>query len=223
VWVSLNSTADRESQSLGTVRVQLGGQEGNLVKSATFVHKPWVENFTAYVSTRLGEHFVLAQSISPATSAEEAQQQAIRDGARRIAPRIQAAVQRKGRPIVPVGEAQHRSIDLIAEDAIASGTMVADRFVQRFHRPAGDVYRALLLIRPEQAQIDQLASQYLRQSGDTRRQYLSLAGSVVILLVVLTALYLFLNAATKGYYAASIRVIVVMLGFAGLAALLIMA
>lgn len=100
-----------------------------------------------------------------------------------------------------------------------AGGLVADKFVQRFHRPGGDVYRALLLIDADPAKLSALENIFVETHARQQTRRLSLAGSLLVLLAVVTGLYLFLNAATKGYYVAAIRCAMAALAILGIVAL----
>jgi hypothetical protein len=78
--------------------------------------------------------------------------------------------------------------------------------VQSFDGRAGKIWRQALLIDASAGKIEQLA---LRKAVVARAMKMSLARmffSVVGLLVLITVVYAFLNAATKGYYAWSLRI-----------------
>jgi hypothetical protein len=97
---------------------------------------------------------------------------------------------------------------------------IADRFVQRFQRPYGELWQEAILFSAPKPYIENLANTYVREARShltmSMRKGLSVAGLVVLIL----ALYGFLNAATKGYYAWSLRVATVLLVVGGLVVLL---
>jgi hypothetical protein len=97
------------------------------------------------------------------------------------------------------------SLSGLVESELRRHKLIRDEFVQRFERPYGIVYRKALLIDVSDDQITSLANQYATiawaNSRHLNQSWASLIGLVLLIVVV----YLFLNAATKGYYVWSLR------------------
>jgi hypothetical protein len=99
---------------------------------------------------------------------------------------------------------------------IRNGSFIADRFAQSFAGTAGRIWRQAILINASQDKLAELAHQkkIARQSWRTRwiRELISVVGIMLLICVV----YLFLNAATRGYYTWSLRIAAVVLVLAGI-------
>ena len=99
--------------------------------------------------------------------------------------------------------------------------VITDRFVQRFQRPFGDVWQVWILV--DRSQMAERVTHPIAMEGHSNRavatsehrvwatHILSLVGIVVVIL----AAYLFLNAAPRGYYAWALRIAAAVLALIG--------
>lgn len=175
-----------------TLQLMAQGPDFQTISSASFSNKPWADNFAAFVSANPTGKWILAQTPRPAISADEATDLAINNASAKLYQQIKQLGQ-------PVPTAQ-------IEQELRRGYLIKDRFVQKFPRPYGDVWREALLINAEPGNFHRLVVQH---KAAQRAQAWTLArhiGAMSGLLIVICLLYLFLNAATKGYYVWSLRI-----------------
>jgi hypothetical protein len=91
-------------------------------------------------------------------------------------------------------------------DDIFEGNFVLDRFVQSFEGTAGKIWRQALLIDASTEKLTKLARRKAVAMRETKRTWARVTVSVFGLILLITAVYAFLNAATKGYYVWSLRI-----------------
>jgi len=159
--------------------------------------KIWVENFTDYVNRNPAQKWILARSQQPSTTETQAIAQAMDDASRKIS-RLLNEMPNKGPILRP-------PVTVTRTDILNAG-LITDRFGQSFLGSAGTIYRHALLIDASPQKLTQLANQNMTiwQAGRTRliRDIISAAGIMILICLV----YLFLNAATRGYYTWSLRI-----------------
>jgi hypothetical protein len=81
-------TQSGRQHTAGTLEVAVRyGAEG-FKESIAFIEKPWVTNFSLFLSQAPGEHYIIAQSKQPCTSSSEARYEAMEDAAEQLAYRI---------------------------------------------------------------------------------------------------------------------------------------
>ncbi len=178
--------------------------------TADFIAKPWVENISAFVSRDPLRQFALARSHGSFTTPEEARAQAV-DNARSIV----SEFIRRTLPgqVPPVHEAD-----------LESHGLIADRFSQRLSGGmAGPVFREAILVDISGHKLQTLVANrkniHRQERVTWARHALTLAG----MLGLITAVYVFLNAATRGYYTAALRTAALFAVAAGVLFLLLMA
>jgi hypothetical protein len=201
-----------------TLRIDVTGQDGKFSSSASFLYKPWVDDFATFVNRNPGQNWILAMSRSPATSAGEALEQAMNDAVTQLEPRVRQRMDRDSRSAARLLlRSQIRSgledqparypdiIRLNQRGQIISDGLIQDRFVQQFKRPYGDVWQAALLIDASSRKVGDLAERCERVLGSQqhhlRQTALSIAGVIALVCVV----YVFLNSVTRGYFVWSLR------------------
>jgi hypothetical protein len=181
------------------LRMDAIGKGGKISRSARFLDKPWVDDFATFASNNRGRTWVMAMSREAAVSAAEAEQQALNDAVAQLEPRVRDRMAYHARGAVDsVLQRQIRA-------GLESSGMIADRFVQRFERPYGEIWQVGLLIDASSKKIAGLADKCDRvlaaQQRTFRQTVLSIAGLVALVCVV----YIFLNSVTKGYFVWSLR------------------
>ncbi|GAH75299.1 unnamed protein product, partial [marine sediment metagenome] len=190
----------------GRVEAIVAGNRQTAI-SANFVEKPWVENFADFVNRNPKDKWILALSQQSCTSQAEAEQQAISNACDKVAYLLNQM--HKQRFAVGGGFTVNGA-------DIRNGSFVADRFAQSFDGTAGRIWRQAILINASQDKLAELARQKktARQSWRARwvRELISIVGITVLICMV----YLFLNAATRGYYTWSLRIAAVVLVLAGI-------
>lgn len=210
-----------DDERQGEVRMTLSGPGGQASRTARFIRKPWAADPGTYVAADTANTWVFADCGDCRPTLAEAEHDALDDAAAQLMPHVTHAIRRE----VAAGRLDRRGLDrtsllrqlLVGE--LRRGTLVADRFAQRYARPYGDVWRSYLLVNASPKVVDplalrigtQVAGQETARVSRGLRGVLSLAGLAVLVLVV----YLLLNAATKGYYAGVLRLVAILLAGAG--------
>ncbi len=186
----------------GTVEVRLstiGGKRATLQKR--FLDMPWLENFATFASTRPQQAFIIARSQGTCTSESEANQQALDDARARL---TEAIGIRGGRNLGP-------SAPPITTTDVLQGGFVVDRFAQSLAGSAGKIWRQALLIDVSGPKLAQLSRAKAGEFRQVQMSWARMAISAVGVLVLIGAIYFFLNMATRGYYEWSLRIASVVL------------
>ncbi|NLE62045.1 MAG: hypothetical protein GX616_27120 [Planctomycetes bacterium] len=231
-------TMSRKMKRGNTVEVTLAGPAGKRTRSVSFVNKPWVEYGIDRASQSPGQERLVARSKRLCPTQSEAEQQAIAEAAKNLVPLVRTALERlessrvsqSSRGVVSLR--QHRPDPELYEKIRAElnrGTGVDDQFTQHIRRPYGDVWQHALLVNASDAQITAHAAAFLpsivqaqRTQALVRESWLIRAASLILLTVLITVVYGFLNAATRGYYTWMLRGSMVLLVLAGAVVLLLM-
>ncbi len=187
--------------SSGTLRVELA--DGRLLDRQTaFVSKPWLTDPAGVGSRRPGQRWIVGISQDGRTTVDEAESAALQAAAVRLArelrPRLSFAASRL------LDEAA--LVEQVARLAPVNG-MVLDRFVQGVKRPYGDFWRCAVLVDASPRAVEGLAREVGLGFEAARNSWLRVVASFGGLVGLIAATYLLLNAATRGYYVWSIRVL----------------
>ncbi len=192
----------RESESemaSGTIQASVLAGDKQASIRADFVEKPWVEDFSGFLNTKPNSRFIIAKSADSCLTEAEANRQAVEDACTQVTEMLgQASRGLYGTPTPfarPVNSAD-----------ILEGDFILDRFVQSFRGTAGKIWRQALLIEASAEKLTQLAHQKAVTARARKMTWARMSLSIVGLLVLITVVYAFLNAATKGYYVWSLRV-----------------
>lgn len=222
----------------GTIELVLSGPAGKSTHTAPFVNKPWVEYGIDRASQVSGQERMVARSKRLCPTQGEAEQQAIAEAAKNLVPLVRTALERlessrgsqSNRGVIALQ--QHRPDPELYERIRAElhrGTGVDDQFTQHIRRPYGDVWQHALLLNASDAQITAHAAAFLpaivqqhRAQALVRESWLIRAASLILLTVLITVVYGFLNAATRGYYTWMLRGSMVLLVLGGAVVLLLM-
>jgi hypothetical protein len=183
----------------GTIQATVLAGDKHESMEARFVEKPWVEDFSGFLNTKPNSRFIIAKSSESCMSEAEANNQAIQNACAQVADMLgQASLRRSG---VPVSFAKP-----VSSGDILEGGFILDRFVQSFNGAAGKIWRQALLIDASTDKLKNLARQKAIIAQVRKRHFTGIFFSVAGLIVLITAVYAFLNAATKGYYTWSLRI-----------------
>ena len=132
-------------------------------------------------------------------SEAEANNQAVQNACAQVADMLgQASLRQSG---IPVSFAKP-----VSPGDILEGGFILDRFVQSFNGAAGKIWRQALLIDASTDKLKNLARQKAIIAQVRKRHFTGMFFSVAGLIVLITVVYAFLNAATKGYYTWSLRI-----------------
>jgi hypothetical protein len=194
-WMS-NSQNEMTS---GTIQATVLAGDKHESMEARFVEKPWVEDFSGFLNTKPNSRFIIAKSSESCMSEAEANSQAVQNACAQVADMLgQASLRRSG---VPVSFAKP-----VNPGDILEGGFILDRFVQSFNGAAGKIWRQALLIDASTDKLKNLARQKAIIAQVRKRHFAGMFFSVAGLIVLITVVYAFLNAATKGYYTWSLRI-----------------
>ena len=184
------SDFDPSISSTGRIEASVLKRGGQSTINARFTEKPWVEDFSNFLNRLPHKQYIVARSTESCLTPGEADQQAINDACSHVGPLLTNL---------------QDPIKLSPNDILESG-MIVDRFVQSFEGTAGKIWRQALLLDVSNQKINQLALNIANISRARRNHLARTIFSVAGLLGLITVVYGFLNAATKGYYSWSLRI-----------------
>ena len=209
-WLS----GSENEMTSGTIQASVLAGNRQASMKAEFVDKPWAEDFSGFLNTRPNSRFIIAKSTESCMTEAEANQQAVQNACSQVANMIgQTPLRRSG---VPVSFARP-----VNSTDILDGNFIMDRFVQSFEGTAGKIWRQALLVDVSTEKLKNLAQRkaviaLARKTGFARMFF-----SILGLIVLITVVYAFLNAATKGYYVWSLRIAGVVFAFVVIILLLV--
>lgn len=195
----------------GTLHVHIFTMGARVMAQRQFVEMPWAENFASFASTRPEQHFIVARSREICMTESESRQQALEDARARLTEAL-------GRHAAP--KLAKLSAPAITLDDVRQGGFVVDQFTQSFDGSAGKIWRQALLIDVSGPRLAQLAQQKDREARSTRMSWARMGFSTIGVLVLIGAIYFFLNMATRGYYEWSLRIAGVVLAIVAIVSIL---
>lgn len=191
-----------DGEDAGTVQIVLQAPGRQITRTTRFISKPWVANFAQF--TAKSREPVVRAGSGAVASFQQAQADAFDQAARQLAPYVRSVMT----PSYDIDNLFVRE-GILAE--LRKGTLILDRFPQRFKRSYGDLCRQQLLIDASPQTIMPLARAISAQVRDhrlaARQSWWNLFASLGGMAVLIFAVYLVLNAATKGYYTWVLRFI----------------
>ncbi len=167
--------------------------------NARFVEKPWVNDFSGFLNNKPSGRFIIAKSSESCLTESEANHQAMESACNQVAEMLR----QNSHSLLG---ARSGLLSKVNSNDVLEGGLVLDRFVQSFEGTAGKIWRQALLIDASTEKLTQLAH---RKADMVRAKKITWArtfSSIAGLLVLITVVYVFLNAATKGYYVWSLRI-----------------
>jgi hypothetical protein len=193
-----NSGSENE-MTTGTVQASVLARDRQASMSVEFVDKPWVEDFSGFLNTRPNSRFIIAKSAESCLTEAEANNQAVQNVCSQVADMLgQTLPRRSGVPVsfaIPVD-----STDIL------EGNFILDRFVQSLEGSAGKIWRQALLVDASAEKLKNLAQRKAIIALARKTSFARMFFSILGLIVLITVVYAFLNAATKGYYVWSLRI-----------------
>jgi hypothetical protein len=209
-----------DGSSSGQVKVTLRGSAAEATYSADYVDAEWAEDFNKWVKQSPGHQWILSTSEQLCVSEAEAEKQALEAAVSELQRRLDEFVSDPQRGYAEFrGRRDPAWVRQQLAIALRDGGFTHKTFSQRFQRPYGDVYRAAVLVDASPARLEGVASKYWQHAKVVRQRDLGIVASSLGLILVICVVYLFLNAATRGYYVWSMRAAAVVLVFAGLVTL----
>ncbi len=198
----------------GTIQASVLAGDKQASMRTEFVDKPWVEDFSGFLNTRPNSRFVIAKSAESCMTEAEANQQAVQNACTQVADMLgHASPRRSG---VPVSFAKPANSTDILE-----GNFILDRFVQSFEGTAGKIWRQALLVDASAKKLKNLAQRKAIIARARKTGFARMFFSIFGLIVLITVVYAFLNAATKGYYVWSLRIAGIVFAFVVIILLLV--
>jgi hypothetical protein len=183
----------------GNIEVNVFTPDGSVLTQKRFIEKPWVEDFSDFSNTKSNGRFIIARSSDSCVTEAEANRQAVENACEHITTILTEASRRLSK--IPISYTHP-----VNSTDIFEGDFVIDRFVQSFEGTAGKIWRQALLIDVSNEKLTELAHRKEALIRATKKTWARMSVSVVGLFVLITVVYAFLNAATKGYYVWSLRI-----------------
>jgi len=194
----------------GTLRIRIHGPSAKTwMRTAEFLEKPWVNNLGDVLNKNQDATLAIARSNGICTSQLEAQQQAMAS----VRSLVTQELQRLPRPhTVLTGELAVSDLDAKANE------LIVDRFTQSFRGTAGRIWRQAVLLDLSHSKLNQTLNTKVRVARVRHKAVASRLGSLLGLALIVLVLYIFLNAATKGYYGITLKTVAFVLVTAAIAA-----
>ena len=194
-WLS----GSENEMASGTIQASVLAADRQSSMSTEFVDKSWVDDFSGFLNTRPNSRFIIAKSAESCMTEAEANQRAVQNACYHVANMIGQNLPR--RDGIPISFAKP-----VNSTDILEGNFILDRFVQSFEGTAGKIWRQALLVDASAEKLKNLAQRKAIVATVRKRQFAGMLFSIIGLIVLITVVYVFLNAATKGYYAWSLRI-----------------
>jgi hypothetical protein len=192
-------SGSENEMTTGTIQATVLAADKQASVRAEFVDKPWVEDFAGFLNTRPNSRFIVAKSSEGCVSEDEAYNQAVQSACTQVADMLgQTSLRLSG---VPVSFAKP-----VNSGDILDGGFILDRFLQSFNGTAGEIWRQALLVDVSPEKLKNLAQRKAVIAWVRKRHFAGMFFSIAGLIVLITVVYAFLNAATKGYYTWSLRI-----------------
>lgn len=163
--------------------------------SVDYIDKSWVENFASFVNSRPAMHYRIAKSNETCLTHGEANQQAMENACSLVGPLINNA---------------RDTVKLNYNHLVESG-VVTDQFVQSFELSTGKVWRQAILLDVSGQKLVMLKNIISNASRGRSMGWAKTILSILGLFVLITIVYAFLNAATRGYYSLTLKIVGVIL------------
>ncbi len=184
------------AESNGKITATRASADGKRELSVSFVEKPWIASWSTFRNSTRGD-MLLAQSTSPCTSAAEAETHAKQSAINALLPIVRERITHaySGRRML-----NEKVLTEVIQANLAARGMIADRFVQRFTRPYGDVYYEALLIDASPRNVDSIVASATHLAERRVQRAVGIILAFLLLLGITTVLYVLINWLTKGYF-----------------------
>ncbi len=192
-------SGSENEMSTGTIQASVLAADRQASMSAEFVDKPWVEDFSGFLNTRPNSRFIIARSAEGCMTEAEANHKAVENACTQVANMLGQTPQRRSG--VPVS-----FFKPVNSNDILDGDFILDRFVQSFEGTAGKIWRQALLVDVSVEKLKNLAQRKAVIAQVRKTNFARMFFSIFGLIILITVVYAFLNAATKGYYVWSLRI-----------------
>lgn len=184
--------------SRGTLELRVEGQHGSTMVATRYDTRPWLSDFDGFINAHPQQNWMVTRSRQICTSPSEARAES------EAAALIGGLVRRQIPPVERFHIGPTRS-DPIESPAIAVGDFEADRFLQHFHRPYGELWSEAILLDVSAQRLRPLLNERRASLGrHEARASRTVVGVTVVLVAILLA-YLLLNTITKSYFSGRLR------------------
>ena len=194
-WLSKSES----KMTSGTIHASVLAANKRASIKADFVEKPWIEDLSGFLNARPNSRFIIAKSADSCMTQAEANRQAVENACAQVTKMLDQVSQRLSKISAPF------TLPVNSND-ILKGDFIIDRFVQSFKGTAGRIWRQAFLIDASDEKLTELARRKAVVARARKMTWARMSLSIIGLLVLITVVYAFLNAATKGYYVWSLRV-----------------
>lgn len=188
-----------QTMTSGTIQASVMAADKHASIKADFADKPWVEDFSSFLNAKPNRRFIIAKSTESCMTEAEANQQALENACAQVSEMLSRISKRRSGVPAPLASR-------VVFDDILEGDLILDRFVQNFEGSAGRIWRQALLIDGSTQKLEQLAHRKMVMARAMKMNWARMFITVFGLLFLITIVYAFLNAATKGYYVWSLRI-----------------
>ncbi|MCP4256185.1 MAG: hypothetical protein GY774_01505 [Planctomycetes bacterium] len=193
------ASKSRNKIASGTIQASVLTTDKQATIKTNFLEKPWVEDFSSFSNTKSNGRFIIARSSDSCVTEAEANRQAIDNACIHINRMLTKASRQLSK--IPITYTQP-----VDSDDIFEGDFILDRFAQSFEGTAGKIWRQALLIDVSTEKLTKLARKKAAMIRATKNTWARISFSLFGLIILITLVYVFLNAATKGYYVWSLRI-----------------
>jgi hypothetical protein len=207
--------AEGESQITATLFGPSGGT--GITERASAVDKPWVDSQEQ--PHRGSERMIVHSDLC--TDRDAAHRQALDRAITDFGSLVESRLARTD--IGPLSLSDQRWLSNAIRDDLQIQGRIADTFTQDVSRPYGHMWREWLLVTVQDHDFNQLAHQYAANFQHRRTDVKTTLFMALGLSAGIILLYLFLNAATKGYYMWPLRLLGIVAVVAGVFIVLRMA
>ena len=184
----------------GFLELRIDGRHGSNTLETRYDSRAWLSDFSAFANSHQRQTWTVTHSRRACTSSSEARAAAESDARDAVTDLLrQQLILHSHRPL------NEWQLDQAASRPINVQSLIADRFVQHFHRPYGELWSEAILLDVSPQRLGPLVNDRLAAIGRQDMRAGRTVGAVVIVLVVILLLYLFLNAITKSYFTGRLR------------------
>ncbi len=192
--------------STGRVVMQVKGPKSFSGTTVRFAEKPWVENFQEFLSRNTDRQYLLVRSSSSCTSREQAHRQTTAETLTRVSEILRGM--QTDSSILPANFN-------VTERELSSAGLIVDRFTQRFSGLSGPIWREAILVDTSEGKLSSLAQKKIGVTRMKRSSWFRMGATLVGMFLLICVVYMFLNAATRGYYSWALRIVLVILLIVG--------
>ena len=111
----------------------------------------------------------------------------------------------------------------VSENELSSAGLIVDRFTQRFSGLAGPIWREAILVDTSEGKLSSLAQKKIGVTRMKRQSWFRTGVTLVGMFLLICIVYMFLNAATRGYYSWALRIALIVLMCVGVFFVLMLA